>query len=417
MLLKSPPTVTANAFADRRRRLRAVAVLVALIATAAAVGLGWRRWSLASEDAAEAYETRQIALGVVEKTISATGSAKALITVDVGSQLSGLIAEIKVDFNDPVKAGDLLAVIERAPYEAKAASAEASLAIARADVGQKEAAVTRVLAQIAQAKRDLDRSEVLAPRGFASHVQRDQYQTQYQMANADLAIARAQLEAAEGTVSLRQADLAKAQIDLGHTLIRSPINGVVIDRKMQPGQAVAAEYQTPVLFQLAQDLSQILIYAQVDEADIGAVKAGAPATFTVEAFPDEIFEGKVDQVRLAAAKISGVVTYTVVIRAQNPDLRLFPDMTATVHIVGARRENALQVPNDALRFRPQPVERGKAQPEAAVVWTPDPSGSLEPRRIALGLRGDSTTEVVGGDVHAGQTVAVRAKRGSGSGRI
>ncbi len=412
--MTSPPAT--SAFARRNGRLRSAALLAALLATGAAGAIGWRQWNSVSETLGEAYETRPVALGVVEKTVSATGSVKALVTVDVGSQLSGLIAEMKVDFNDPVKAGDLLAVIERAPYEAKAASAEASLAIARADVSQREAAIARVMAQIAQAKRDLDRSEVLAPRGFASHVQRDQYETQYQMAKADLASARAQLEAAQGTVSLRQADLAKAKIDLGYTLIRSPINGVVIDRKMQPGQAVAAEYQTPVLFQLAQDLSQILIYAQVDESDIGAVRPGAAVTFTVEAYPDETFEGKVDQVRLAAAKISGVITYTVAIRAQNPQQRLFPDMTATVRIVGARRENVLQIPNDALRFRSRPAGDGRDQPETAVVWTPGASGSLEPRTIALGLKGDATTEILSGSVQAGDMVAVRAGRGKDQGK-
>jgi HlyD family secretion protein len=405
-----PPLVVAK----RRLRWRLVAVFAAgLAALVAAAAWTYRD---KAHDGAVAYETRPIGLGTVEKSISATGAVKALVTVDVGSQLSGLISEMKVDFNDPVKAGDLLAVIERAPFEAKTASAEANLAIARADVRQKEGAVAKARAQLVQATRDYARRAELAPMGHASLQQRDQSESLYGVAKAELAIAEAQIESAKATIAQREADLAKARIDLGYTLIRSPINGVVIDRKLQPGQTVAAEYQTPVLFQLAQDLSQILIYAQVDEADIGIVKRGAPATFSVEAFPHETFEGTVDQVRLAATKISGVVTYTVVIKAQNPDLRLFPDMTATVRIIGARRENVLAAPNDALRFRAPGAARGKDQPEGPVVWVLDSAGVLRGNPVRLGLKGDSSTEIVGGDIRAGDAIAVRGKRGSEPGR-
>ena len=161
------------------------------------------------------------------------------------------------------------------------------------------------------------------------------------------------------------------------------------------------------MFQIAQDLSQILIFAQVDEADIGPVRPGALVTFTVEAFPDETFEGTVEQVRLAAAKTAGVVTYTVIIKAQNPGQRLFPDMTATVKIIGARRENVLSVPNDALRFRPPSAGRGVA--DGAAVWVMAPSGTLERRAVRLGLKGETATEILDGDIKLGETVVLRVK--------
>lgn len=386
--------------------------LLLVVATGAALAVGWRIWSQRGAASTPAYEMRQVGFGVVERSISATGPVKALITVDVGSQLSGLIAEMKADFNDPVKEGDLLAVIDRAPFEAKLASATANVAMARADIGLREAAVARARTRAAQDDRDAARFELLSPKGVVSEKSREGAQTQLGLARADLAMAAAQLESAKAAVAQREADVSQAQIDLDHTLIRSPISGVVVDRRMQPGQTVAAQYQTPVLFQIAQDLSQILIYAQVDEADIGPVRPGATVTFTVEAYPEETFEGKVDQVRLAATKTSGVVTYTVVIKAKNPGLRLFPDMTATVRIIGARRENVLNVPSDALRFRPRATGAEgseKRSADHAEVWVPGADGKLSSRPVQLGLKGDTSAEVLDGELKAGEAVAVRAK--------
>lgn len=386
------------------------AILLAAAAVAA-VALGWR-YAGQGGGAVPAYETRPVGFGVVERGISATGSVKALVTVDVGSQLSGLISEMKADFNSRVKEGELLAVIDRAPFEARLASAAANLAMARADIGLREAAVERARTRIAQDERDSARFELLSPKGVVSQKSREGAQTQLGLARADLAMVIAQLESAKASVAQREADVTRAKIDLDHTLIRSPINGVVVDRRMQPGQTVAAEYQTPILFQIAQDLSQILIFAQVDEADIGPVRPGALVTFTVEAYPGETFEGSVEQVRLAAAKTSGVVTYTVVIKAQNPGQRLFPDMTATVRITGDRRENVLNVPNDALRFRPPgqgAAASDKGGGDQAVVWVPGADGILQRRRARPGLKGDTATEILDGELKAGDTVAVRIK--------
>lgn len=389
----------------------AIRLLLALTLLAAGA-VGWRAWSQRDVAGGLAFETRRIGQGVVERSISATGAVKALVTVDVGSQLSGLIAEMKVDFNDHVKAGDLLAVIDRGPFEAKVASAAANLAIARADVSQKEALVARASTQLAQYRRDLRRHETLAPRGISSALQRDQALTQNGVANADLEIARAQLDSARAAVAQRQAELTEAEINFKRTLISSPIDGVVIDRKMQPGQTVAAEYQTPVLFQIAQDLSQIEVMAQVDEADIGVIHPGMPVAFAVEAFPEETFAGKVEQIRLAATKVAGVVTYTVVIRAQNPEQRLFPEMTATVRIVGGRRENALYVPNEALRFKPPGRARtaDAATGDHGVLWVNDEDDALKERLVRLGLKGDGVTEILEGPVKEGDAVAVRARK-------
>jgi HlyD family secretion protein len=399
---------TTSRFSLRRPWTTRTATGLALaVAAAVTLAAGWRYAAGRNGDATPVYETRAVGLEVVERSISATGSVKALVTVDVGSQLSGLISEMKADFNDPVKEGDLLAVVDRAPFEAKLASAAANLAMARADIGLHEAAMTRARTRIAQDERDATRFELLSPKGVVSQKSREDAQTQLGLARADLAMAAAQLESAKAAVAQREADVSQAQIDLDHTLIRSPINGVVVDRRIQPGQTVAAQYQTPILFQIAQDLSQILIFAQVDEADIGPVRPGAPVTFTVEAYPDETFEGTVEQVRLAAAKTAGVVTYTVIIKAQNPGQRLFPDMTATVKIIGARRENVLSVPNDALRFRPPSAGRGVA--DGTAVWVMAPSGTLERRAVRLGLKGETATEILDGDIKLGEAVVLRVK--------
>jgi HlyD family secretion protein len=377
-----------------------------------ALVLGLWLWTAKGVSDAPTYVTEPLAVGTVERTISATGPVKALVTVDVGSQLSGLIAEMKVDFNDRVKEGDLLAIIDRGPFEAAHESALADLAVARAEIGLRKANVSKAQHQLAQYERDAGRYRQLAPSGSTSRMQLDQAETQIATAKDEHAIARAQLESAEGTVARRAAALRQAQIDLDRTMIRSPINGVVIDRKMQPGQTVAAVYQTPILFQIAQDLSQIQIWAQIDEADIGLVHPGAPVTFAVEAFPGETFTGTVDQVRLAATKTSGVVTYTVIIRAANPDQKLYPEMTATVRIVAARRENVLAAPNEALRFRPEDLPAG-AQAGGGTgeptLWVLGGDRKPAPRSVRLGLKGDRSTEVLAGDAKVGEPVILRAE--------
>lgn len=368
-----------------------------------------------------AYETHPVALGVVERSISATGAVKALVTVDVGSRVSGTISEVKVNFNDEVKEGQLLAVIDRAPFEAKLSAASASLAQARAAVGLQEATLAKSQTQSFQSDRDAKRYRGMASGQAASQMSMEQAETQAAVSKNEIAIAQAQLASAKAAVAQREADIRQAEIDLDYTQILSPIHGVVIDRKIQPGQTVAAIYQTPILFQIAHDLSQITINAQVDEADIGAVHAGCPVNFSVEAYPDQAFEGRVEQVRLASVKNAGVVTYTVLVTAQNPEKRLLPDMTATVRIVCGRREHVKSVPNEALRFRPALVNaaedtQGSKQhgSEDAVLWIIGGDGSLRRRQVRLGLKGDTSTELLGEDIAVGDSVVLRAKSVSGA---
>ncbi len=371
---------------------------------------GWRYWRDSDLAAGGLYQTHLLSRGVVERSVVASGAVKALTTVDVGSQVSGPITEMKADFNSKVKQGDLLAVIDRAPFEARVTAATANLAIAKAEVARREAAAAKVQKQLGLLDRDVGRYRALASSAGISRQQLDQAETQSGATRHDLGAAQADLESAKATVGLRQADLTQAEINLNRTIIRSPIDGVVIDRRMQRGQTVTAEYQTPVLFQIAQDLSQILILTQVDEADVGAIHTGDKVTFSVEAFPDEGFSGVVDQIRLAAIKTSGVVTYTVVVRAQNPNMRLFPDMTATVRIVTACREDALNVPNEAIRFRPATAVTQKTKPSGGQIqlWVLDAHNWIQPRLVRLGVKGDMTTEILDGELQLGDAVILRA---------
>lgn len=393
-----------------QNRSATVNAAIALTAIFAALFI-WRYWFAADASADGLYQTHVLGRGIVERSVTASGAVKALVTVDVGSQVSGPITQMKADFNSKVKQGDLLAIIDRAPFEAKLAAAQANLAIAKADVARREAAMAKIQKQLGLLDRDVGRYRALASAAGVSRQQLDQAQTQSGATRHELGAAVADLESARATVALRQAEFDQAQINLDRTLIKSPINGVVIDRRMQRGQTVTAEFQTPVLFQIAQDLSQIQILAQVDEADIGAIHVGDKVTFSVETFPEESFSGVVDQIRLAAAKTSGVVTYTVVVRAQNPDLRLFPDMTATVRIVTARRENVLNVPNEAIRFRPAtPVaDDAKSIAGQSRVWILDASNSIRPRTARLGVKGDSATEILDGELQLGDVVILRAR--------
>ena len=298
------------------------------------------------------YETGAIDRGRVEKSVSSTGSVAALVTVEVGSQISGQISELHADFNSRVKKNQLLAVIDPQTYQQRVASAEADLAVANATLGSQQASLRKAETTLDQAKRDYARQQQLAAQKLIAQSAAEDAKKQLELAESDVVIAQAQVKNAEATLGTRQAALEQARIDLSHTQIRAPIDGVVISRSVDLGQTVAASLQAPVLFKIAQDLSQVQIEAKVDEADIGSIKPDDPATFTVDAFPDQTFRGQVVQVRLDAATVQNVVTYSVMVQAGNPDEMLLPGMTADVSIVTDRRENVLRVPNDATRFKP-----------------------------------------------------------------
>ncbi|MGF1606051.1 MAG: efflux RND transporter periplasmic adaptor subunit [Rhodothalassiaceae bacterium] len=310
------------------------------------------------------YETETLERGTIRQIVSATGPVRPVVTVEIGSQLSGQLAEIHVDFNDTVAEGQLLALIDPQTFQTRVAQAEADLAVARASVSVSRANVEKAEATLARAQRDYARSKELAAKGNTSQAALDLALNTLENARADLTIARAQVDNAEAVVKQRAAALKQAEIDLERTEIRSPIDGIVVNRAVSVGQTVAASLSSPILFNLAQDLTTIQIEASIDEADIGGVKAGDPVTFSVDAFPDRQFTGEVAQVRLAATELANVVTYTAVIRAANPGRRLLPGMTASVEIVTGEREDVLRLPNAALRFRPSEQVLAAARSQA-----------------------------------------------------
>ncbi len=332
---------------------RAIVVVVVL-----AVAAGAYSWFGRKAAPAVSYETAVVDKGTVEKTVSSSGSVAALITVDVGSQISGQIAELNVDFNSPVKKGDLLAVIDAQTYRSRVAAAEADLAVARANIGTQQANADKAQITLAQSERDYVRLQKLAEEKLISASSLETGLKTLELARGDVAVAKAQLANSQATIRTRQATLDQTRIDLSRTQIRSPIDGVVIKRAIDRGQTVAASLQAPVLFQIAQDLSRVQLETKVDEADIGSIKTGNVATFTVDAFPDQNFEGRVAQVRMAATTVQNVVTYSVMVQAANPRQLLLPGMTANVRIVTDRRENVLRVANDAARFQPAGAAAG-----------------------------------------------------------
>ncbi len=325
-----------------------------LLTAAIIAGAGYATWHYAwrTPPVTYAFTTVNISRGSIERSISATGSVQALVTVDVSSQLSGQLSAVKVDFNSPVKKGDILAVIDPRTFAARVASAEANLKIARTTVEIQEANIAKAKALRGQAERSLERQKQLAATNAASAATLDTAKTLFETAIADLEVAQAQIANARATVVQREADLAQSKLDLDRTDIRTPIDGVVIARNVDLGSTVAASLQAPVLFQIAQDLTQIEILVLVDEADIGTIATGQNVTFTVDAFPDRVFSGEVAQVRIAGKTTNNVVTYTVVVRAQNAQQKLLPGMTATVRIVTGTRTDVLRVPNEAIRFTP-----------------------------------------------------------------
>ena len=335
---------------------RAILVVVVL-----AVAAGGYTWFGRKAVAPVSYETAVVDKGTVEKTVSSSGSVAALITVDVGSQISGQIAELNVDFNSPVKKGDLLAVIDGQTYRSRVTAAEADLAVARANIGTQQANSDKAQITAAQSERDYVRLQKLAEEKLISASSLETGLKTLELARGDVAVAKAQLANSQATIRTRQATLDQTRIDLSRTQIRSPIDGVVIKRAIDRGQTVAASLQAPVLFQIAQDLSRVQLETKVDEADIGSIKTGNVATFTVDAFPDQTFEGRVAQVRMAASTVQNVVTYSVMVQAANPRALLLPGMTANVRIVTDRRENVLRVANDAARFQPAGAAAGAAR--------------------------------------------------------
>ena len=329
-------------------------IVFILVGVAALLAAGWFLFLRApSEAGGLRIETAELEQRDIARVVSASGSIAPLITVEVGSQLSGQILELNADFNDEVEAGQLIARIDPQTFETRVSEAEASREVAAAQVSVAEANLTRARADQREAERAFQRAAELLERGTFSQAQYDSAETVLENARANVQVAQANIRTARAALQQRTASLNSARVDLDRTFIRSPISGVVIDRQIDVGQTVAASFNAPVLFIIAQDLARIQIEAQVDESDIGRIAVGQVVSFDVDAFPGETFEGAVSQVRLAADTANNVVTYTVVIQADNPRGQLLPGMTANAEIVTGRVEGVLAAPNSALRFRPR----------------------------------------------------------------
>ncbi|MGN6514047.1 MAG: efflux RND transporter periplasmic adaptor subunit [Lysobacteraceae bacterium] len=321
--------------ASRSRTTRLV--LAGLVVVAALAGL-WA-WRHRAADAAEGgYRTEPVRRGDIRVAISATGTLSAISTVDVGSQISGQVTEVLADFNDHVRKGQVLARIDPSTYQAQIAQGNAAANSARASLASAQAALKN-------AEADYRRKAALAGQQLVARSDVD-------LARAALDQARAQANAAQAQIGQQVASTETARLNLQRTVIRSPVDGVVLTRSIEPGQTVAASLQAPVLFQIAEDLSQMQILLAVDEADIGQVKPGQAVTFTVDAFPDRQYRGTVQQVRLSSTNTSNVITYPVVVSVRNDDQSLLPGMTANAEIEVSLRRGVLEVPNAALRFHP-----------------------------------------------------------------
>ncbi len=301
------------------------------------------------------YETAPLSRGNIVQHVTASGSLSAVVSVDVGSQVSGKISALYVDFNSPVKKGQLVAAIDQTVYAATLRQAEGELASAKADVILK--------------RQNLARKKTLVPLRAASQLDLDQ--------------ATAELAQSEAAVVIRQAAVESAQANLSYCKITAPVDGIVISRKVDAGQTLIAAMSTPVLFTIAQDITKMNISASVSEADIGQVKNGQTVDFTVDAFPDEVFHGRVTQVRKAPTTTQNVVTYDTIIAVDNPEQKLFPGMTADVSILVAERNGVLKIPNTALRYTP---------PER-VVFEQSPPAKLERTQRLVYTQGADSTKL------------------------
>jgi HlyD family secretion protein len=313
--------------------------LVVLLAIGTAV-YGVRRWQKRSDDEGVKFETSKVDRGPIVAKVTASGTLSALVTVQVGSQVSGRIREILADYNSNVKKGQVIAKLDPMLLSA-------TLEQARANYNAAQGDLLKAKVQAQDAARQLARQRSLAERKLTA-------QADYDTAEANAGMADASVASAQGRVEQMRAALHQAQVNLDYATIESPIDGVVISRSVDVGQTVAASLQTPTLFVIAEDLRKMQVDTSVAEADVGKLESGMTAAFNVDAYPTDRFEGRVRQIRNAATNVQNVVTYDAVIDVANPDLKLRPGMTANVTFVHANRTNALRVVNAALRFKPAP---------------------------------------------------------------
>ena len=439
--------------------------LVALVALLGAlmVGLGY---PYSRESSVPTFLTAPIERGSISKLVKASGTVEAVVNVDVSSQLSGRIAEVFVNFNDDVSAGQPLAQIDQEIFAARVTEARAALNVAGANAQVQTAALERARVAVAnaqtakklaeaqfsankarqdEAERDLQRKLQLARTGSVAEREVSQVRAardagaadlrgsteQIQMKAEAIAIAEAERRMAEANVQnalavveQRQAALDQAQLDLGRTVLRAPIDGVIIKRDVNPGQTVAVSLEARTLFTIANDLHQMEVHGKIDEADVGELKVGQAAQFTVDAYPERTFGGQVMQIRKSPEVVQNVVTYTAIISAPNPDLLLLPGMTAQLRIAVSNTDDVLKIPSQALRFRPKDAAPASPRPSAntaaaaspaTTVWLLGEDGRPSPVAVRIGAIDDNAAALPEGPLSEGQQIIVGTANSKGQG--
>ena len=428
-------------------KIRWMILAAVVLGLALVVAFGLNRNSQAQHFAAK------VERGDVDDVVEATGTINPIVTVLVGSQVSGSIAKLYADFNSYVHKGEIIALIDPALFEGALLGSKSDLENAKANLVAARANLEKLKAARVQTKADYERAAGLLKGGVQSQQQLDLAKANYDSANAAVDAAAANVAQAEAQVQQKDAAVKVAQTNLDYTVIRSPIDGTVVARNVDLGQTVAASFSAPTIFTIAKDLKTMWVYTKTDESDVGNIQIGKPVTFKVDAFPKDTFHGVVKQVRMNPTTVQSVVTYDTIIEFANPDLKLFPGMTAYVTIPVARVQNVLKVPNTALRYKPPMApeeilalyrqygidgsERAQAsadsamaanaqpgtsqsaaqnQPrmpktDTAVVWKPRPDHTLEPVKIALGITDHAYTQITSvlkGDLKEGDELIIRS---------
>jgi HlyD family secretion protein len=403
-----------------------------------------------NRDTRAQHFTAKVERGDIHDVVEATGTINSVITVQVGSQVSGSIAKLNADFNSRVHRGDVVALIDPALFHGALLQATADLKNSQANLAAARANLEKAKSALVQTKADYDRAVGLTKDGVMSEQQLDLAKSNYEAANASVDAAAANVTQAEAQISLKEAAVSVAQTNLDYTVIRSPIDGTVVARNVDVGQTVAASLQAPTIFTIAQDLTKMWVYAKTDESDVDNIKVGKGVTFKVDALPKQTFQGVVSQIRMNPTTVQSVVTYDTIIEFANPELKLFPGMTAYVTIPVATVQNALKLPNTALRYKPPIVpeeilalyqhygiEGVQSEPagdhsaaeggvpastgfqnlprapkaETAVVWKLHPDKSMEPVKVSLGITDHAYTEVssvLKGELKEGDDVIIRS---------
>ncbi len=370
-----------------KKILLALVVIIALSAGAYFV--------FSSDEKDQKYRTEKISKGDIVQSITASGTVNAVTTVLVGTQVSGTIKNIYVDFNSVVKKGQLIAQIDPAIFEAQVEQARANVLSAKANV-------EKAVVALADAKRTLGRQKELFAKNLISRSDVDAAETAHDTAGTQVTASKAQLSQSEAALRI-------SETNLRYTKIVSPVNGIVVSRNVDTGQTVAASFQTPTLFNIAQDLTKMQIDSSVAEADIGKIQVGQPVEFTVDAYPESPFKGNVSEIRNAPITVQNVVTYDVVVKVENPELKLKPGMTANVSVTVSSKKDVLRVPNTALRFRPPSEKRDLTakKDKGAGVWVLE---DKKPKRIAVttGISDGTYSELLSGEISEGREIIVES---------